>query len=87
LQNLDWFAVFYLVWARGRFDEGIAIAKQAVEYDPLSSYAQVMLAFAFGHSGRGREAIQAASSARQLEESFLKCWASQHALRLNRQFE
>jgi serine/threonine protein kinase len=27
LQNLGWFALFYLVWARGRFDEGIAIAR------------------------------------------------------------
>jgi tetratricopeptide (TPR) repeat protein len=70
LQNLAWFGGIYLVWARGRFDEGIAITRQAVEYDPLSGYAQGMLAFAYVHSGRGKEAVQAASSARQLEESF-----------------
>jgi len=87
LQNLDWFAMFYLVWARGRFDEGIAIAKQAVEYDPLSGYAQAMLAFAYGHSGSGKEAVQAASSATQLEESFLTYWVLQQALHADRQFE
>jgi tetratricopeptide (TPR) repeat protein len=46
-----------------------------------------MVAFACGHSGRGKEAVQAASSARQLEESFFTYWASQHALHADRQFE
>ena len=87
LQNLAWFGGIYLVWARGRFDEGIAITRQAVEYDPLSAYAQGMLAFAYIHSGRGKEAVQAASSARQLEESFFTYWASQNALHVDRQFE
>ena len=55
LQNLDWYAVFYLVWSQGRFDEGIAVARQAVEYDPLSGYAHGVVAFACGDSGRGRK--------------------------------
>ncbi|HYA25473.1 MAG TPA: tetratricopeptide repeat protein, partial [Terriglobales bacterium] len=87
LQNLAWFALFYLVWAQGRFDEGVAIARQAAEYDPLSGYANAMVAFACAHSGRGKEAVQAASSARQLEESFFTYWASLHALHADRQFE
>ena len=87
LQSLIWYALFHLVWTLGRFDEGIAITRQAVEYDPLSGYAQAMLAFAYVHSGRGKEAVQAASSARQLEESFFTYWASQHALHADRQFE
>jgi eukaryotic-like serine/threonine-protein kinase len=87
LQNLAWFALFYLVWTQGRFDEGIAIARQAAEYDPLSGYAQAMVAFAYAHSGRGKEAVQAASTAMQLEESFFTYWASQNAFHANRQFE
>lgn len=47
VQNLAWYALFYLVWARGRFDEGIAVAKAAVEVDPLSGYANSMLAFSW----------------------------------------
>jgi eukaryotic-like serine/threonine-protein kinase len=86
-QNLAWFALFYLVWARGRFDEGIAIARQAAGYDPLSGYAQAMVAFAYSHSGRGEEAVQAASTARQLEESFFTYWSSQAAFHANRHFE
>jgi tetratricopeptide (TPR) repeat protein len=58
-----------------------------VEYDPLSAYAQAMLAFACVQSGKGKEAVQAASSARQLEESFFTYWASQNALHADRQFE
>lgn len=87
LQNLDWYAVFYFVWSQGRFDEGIAVAKQAAEYDPLSGYAHAIVAFAYGHSGRGEEAVRAAKSATELEESFFTYWASQHAFHSDQQFE
>lgn len=87
LQNLDWYALFYLVWSQGRFDEGIAIAKQAVEYDPLSGYAHAVVAFASGDSGRGDAAVRAAKSATELEESFFTYWASQHAFHSDGQFE
>jgi serine/threonine protein kinase len=87
LQNLCWYAVFFLVWSQGHFDEGIAIAKNAVEYDPLSGYAQAILAFAYGHAGIGDEAVRAAKAATELEESFFTCWASQHALHGARRFE
>ena len=87
LQNLDWYAVFYLVWSQGRFDEGIAVARQAVEYDPLSGYAHAIVAFACGDSGRSEEAVRAAKHATELEESFFTYWASQHAFHSDRQFE
>jgi tetratricopeptide (TPR) repeat protein len=45
------------------------------------------LAFACGHSGRSEEAICAAKSATELEESFFTYWASQHAFHSGQQFE
>ena len=87
LQNLDWYAVFYLVWIRGRFDEGIAIARQAVEYDPLSGYAHAVVAFTCGHSGKTSAGVQAAETATDLEQSFFTYWALQHALHADGQFE
>jgi serine/threonine-protein kinase len=87
LQNLDWYALFYFVWTRGRFDEGIALAKQAVAYDPLSAYAHAILGFACGAAGKGSEAVQAANSATELEESLFTYWVSQHAFQSNRQFD
>ena len=62
VQNLAWYALFYLVWARGRFDEAIEVAKAAVDVDPLSGYAHAMLGFCYNHAGRGPEGVQAAKS-------------------------
>lgn len=87
VQNLAWYALFYLLWARGRFDEAIAIGTRAVEVDPLSGYANGMLAFCYGHAGRGTQAVEAGKSAVALEESFFTYWALQHALHADRQFE
>ena len=65
----------YALWsltARGRFDEGIAQAKQSVELDPLSGYAATILAFAYYIAGKLTEAIQMARRALELDpESFL----------------
>jgi adenylate cyclase len=36
-----WYALFYLQWSMGRFDEGIAEARKALEVDPLSSAASL----------------------------------------------
>jgi tetratricopeptide (TPR) repeat protein len=86
LQNLDWYAGFYLVAIQGRFDEGIAVAKEAVEYDPLSVYARVILAQMYTQAGRSTEALVAADSARELEESFFAYWSLQGAFYSDRQF-
>ena len=87
VQNLAWYALFYLVWARGRFDEAISVAKAAVAVDPLSGYAHAMLAFCYGHGGRGPQAVQAGTTALDLEESFFTYWAMQHALHADAQLE
>ncbi|MGA9882893.1 MAG: protein kinase [Candidatus Acidiferrales bacterium] len=87
LQNLCWYALFYLVWSQGRFEEGIAVATEAVKLDPLSSYAQGILSFGYGHAGRFKEAVRAASRARELEESYFSYWVLSDALHKDGQFE
>ena len=87
VQNLAWYALFYLVWARGRYDEGIVVAKDAVEVDPLSGYANAMVGFSYGHAGRGKEAVEAAKAALELEESFFTYWALQHAYHADGQLD
>ena len=86
IQNLSWYALFCLGWARGRFDEGTAVATSAVEYDPLSGYAHAMSAFCSGHAGKGKEAVQWGKAAIELEESFFTYWALQHAFHADQQF-
>ena len=69
-ENLAWYALFYLVCARGRFDEGIAIAKKAVEIDPLSGYAHAVLAYILSVAGKAAEAVQSASAAVELGPAY-----------------
>jgi len=87
LQNLDWYAWLCLACTQERFVEGITFAKQAVEYDPLSTYAHAILAMICVAAGGTSEAVRAAKSARELEESFFAYWALQGALHSDRQFE
>jgi serine/threonine protein kinase/Tfp pilus assembly protein PilF len=87
LQNLASYSGYYQVWIQGRFSEHIAAATRAVEYDPLSGYAHGILANAYYQAGKGAEAVLAANSAKELEESFFVYWASQHAFHTDRQFE
>ena len=70
IQALTWYGGFYNQWIVGRFEEAICIIRKAVEFDPLSGYAQAMLASAYKVSGRGSEAVRAASAAVELEESY-----------------
>ncbi len=38
----SWYGLYYLQWARGRFEEGLAQATLAVQIDPLSAYARAI---------------------------------------------
>src|SRR5215469_1653129 len=66
IQALDWFAIFYLQLATNRLAEGVAHAKLAVEYDPLSGYTHAQLAYAYAIAGRHDEAVQSAQRAVEL---------------------
>jgi tetratricopeptide (TPR) repeat protein len=70
VQNLGRYALHYLAGARGRYDEAIAIAKKAVEIDPLSSHARMILFNAYAFSGKADEAVRAATTVLELGPSF-----------------
>ena len=54
-QGRCWYALFYLQWSRGEFERGIAEARQALESDPLSAYATMILAICLVTAGRRNE--------------------------------
>ena len=85
-QNLAWYGRNCLVWTQGRIEEGIAFARRAVDYDPYSAYAHGELSLVYSHAGMGAEAVQAATAARALEESFFTYWVSQQAFHCSGQF-
>ena len=71
-----WYACFYLQWARGEFERGIAEVRRAVEIDPLSSYPSTILACCLCTAGRLEEAIAAGRRAVQLDaDAFVARWA------------
>ena len=71
----SWYAVFYLQWARGEFERGIAEARRALDDDPLSSYLSMLLACTLCTAGRLDEAIETARRAvEQDPESFIARW-------------
>jgi tetratricopeptide (TPR) repeat protein len=67
VQALDWYGVWYGAAVGGRFEEGVAHAKQAVEFDPLSGYATATLALAYAFAGRSAEALAVAQHAVDLD--------------------
>jgi tetratricopeptide (TPR) repeat protein len=72
----SWYALFYLQWARGKFEHGIAEARRALDGDPLSSYLSMILACALCTAGRLDEAIEMARRAvEQDPASFIARWA------------
>jgi serine/threonine protein kinase/tetratricopeptide (TPR) repeat protein len=87
LQALAWYSLFYLLWVMGRFEESLNQAKKAVECDPLSGYANGMLAFSYAHGGKGAEAVAAATVAVKLEESYFGYWTLQAAYQASGEFE
>jgi serine/threonine-protein kinase len=70
-----WYALFYLQWARGEFEQGIAEARRALDSDPLSAYVMVILGACLHTAGRLDEAIETARRAvHQDPESFVAHW-------------
>ncbi len=70
-----WYALLYFQWACGKFEQGIAEARRALDIDPLSSYATMTLAACLCTAGRLDEAIETARRAvEQDPESFVAHW-------------
>ena len=61
------YALWCVLVAGGRFDEGVTQAREAREFDPLSSYAATILSFAYYVAGKPAEALKMAHDAVGLE--------------------
>jgi len=71
----SWYALFYLQWACGEFEPGIAEARRALDSDPLSAYATFLLGLCLNTAGRLDEAIETCRRAVQQDpESFVARW-------------
>ena len=82
------YAVWYLQAVRGRFDDGIAHAKQAVESDPLSGYAAAIQAVAYAYAGRSDEGLPMAQRAVDLDpENILAHYVLAQTLYFQKRFE
>jgi len=88
VQARVWYGVWYLQSFGGRFEEGLAHVKQAVECDPLSGWATANLALAYAFAARSAEGLAAAQRAVDLDpESILAHFALASILYFQARFE
>jgi serine/threonine-protein kinase len=88
LLGRSWYALFYLQWARGEFEQGIVEARRALDVDPLSSYATLLLGLCLCTAGHVNEAIETCRRAVQRDpESFLARWGLGISLGTAERFE
>jgi TolB-like protein/Tfp pilus assembly protein PilF len=81
-----WYGMFFLHWVAGRFEEGLAQTKEAVQIDPLSAYARAMQAFAYLPIDVER-CLEKAQETLQIEpDHFLGRWAQLAAFNLQGRF-
>jgi adenylate cyclase len=88
IQARDWYAFFYLQFAAGRLEEGVAQAKLAVESDPLSSYARTVLGFTYTFAGKYDCGVQECERGVELDsESYFARGCLLVALHLSGRFD
>lgn len=79
---LIWYGLFYLQWAEGRFEEGLAQTTQAVQIDPLSAFVRAMQSFTYLPIDP-EKSLQTALETLLLDpNAFLGHWAQLSALNL-----
>jgi TolB-like protein/Tfp pilus assembly protein PilF len=81
-----WYALHFLQWAEGRFEEGLAQAKQAVQIDPISPYARAIQAFTYLPVDADRALATALETLLIEASSFLGHWAQLTALNLEERY-
>jgi TolB-like protein/Tfp pilus assembly protein PilF len=82
----SWYGLYYLQWAEGRFEEGLAQATQAVQIDPLSPYARAIQAFTYVPVDVDRSLATALETLQIEPNSYLGHWAQLTALNLQERF-
>jgi Flp pilus assembly protein TadD len=83
-----WHALHFLQWASGKYELGIAEARRALDLDPLSSHAAMILAACLCTAGRLDEAVETARRAVRLDpDSFIAQWILGVSLGTAGQFE
>jgi adenylate cyclase len=88
IQARCWYGLFFLQWTVGRLDEGLAQVDQALEADPLSAYAAMVLSLACGTIGRPDRALAYAKTAVEEDpQSFVGRWELAIAYHWNGQYE
>ncbi len=88
IQARCWYGLFFLQWTVGRLEEGLAQARQALEDDPLSAYAAMVLSFACGTIGQADRALAYAKTAVEHDpQSFVVRWEVAFAHHWNEQYE
>ncbi len=87
-QARGWFGLFFLQWVAGREREGRDELFRVLEQDPLSGYANVILAFSDFTSGRLSEAVDHARRGVELDpRSYLAHWSLALSLGRNARHE
>jgi adenylate cyclase len=76
----SWYGLFYLQWAVGRFEEGLAQLEQAVQIDPLSAWYRAMLGVAYLMIDANKSLTAALEAIRIDPDGFLGYWAQMAAL-------
>jgi serine/threonine-protein kinase len=88
IQARCWYGLFFLQWTVGRLEEGLAQARQALEDDPLSAYAAMVMSFACGTIGQADRALAYAKTAVEHDpQSFVVRWEVAFAHHWNGQYE
>ncbi len=87
-QARAWYGLFFLQWIAGREQEGRDELLRLLQVDPLSGYANVILAFSGISSGRLSEAVEHGRKGVELDpNSYLAHWSFAAALACNAQYE
>jgi tetratricopeptide (TPR) repeat protein len=87
-QAVAWYGLFLLQWIAGRDREARDELLRLLQVDPLSAYANVILAFSDVSSGRLAEAVEHGRKGVELDpNSYLAHWSLAAALASNAQYE
>jgi len=82
----SWYGLYYLQWAAGRFEEGLAQTTQAVQIDPRSAWDRAMQAFTYLTVDADRSLETALQTLQIDPDSFVGRWVQLTALNLQGRF-